>query len=285
MRSLLSGIVLALSLLSCPTSAQDYNLTVEILDSRDSSTVSAKQFSMPGSPERVECAVVGWNLECTKTPAVPPQTYQWSKRRAETRSKALIDGKPALLTCFGSKCPLLQKGAYRARWAHQNGKIELLATLQGNGKRIVFGVQNTNCYVLSMTSKDGNCVPNGTDSTVQPQERRGSTNVPDLSDIKELDGTWKGAWRSTSFSATGKAAMTVHTHGTEVVADVLLTGGNLSKETLMGNASKIEDGWSVTFRTSSGNLAATGVFKGGAFLGDYDYFPLSDHGNWGLQKE
>ena len=266
---------------------QDYPLTVEVLKSEDLSTQSTRQYTLPGSPERTHCWISGWDLVCTKTPGTPPQTYDWSKRNGETSSNALIDGKPAILNCAGNKCPILEEGEYRARWTDEgHGRVELrTADFRGREKRNTFTVGYATCDLFSMMAKDGRCVEIHSDSSTNQSPILHERSSPASPEIRELDGTWKGAWRSTSFSASGTAVMTIHTQGTNVSVEIRLTGSSLKRETLSGNASTIEDGWQVTLKTVGGDLIAKGVFKGGAFLGDYDYSPLRDHGNWGLEKE
>jgi hypothetical protein len=101
----------------------------------------------------------------------------------------------------------------------------------------------------------------------------------------ELNGTYTGMWQSTVFVASGAAVMTVSTEGSTVHAEIALTGGTVTRDTLTGDASDVGGGWSVSFRATSGNLFATGIFKNGTFEGDYDFVPASDHGRWGLKKD
>ena len=103
--------------------------------------------------------------------------------------------------------------------------------------------------------------------------------------LSELNGTYTGLWQSTVFSASGAAIMTVSTQGNTVRAEIALTGGNVTRDALTGEASEVGGGWSVKFRNANGDLYATGIFKNGAFEGDYDYVPASDHGRWGLKKD
>ena len=79
--------------------------------------------------------------------------------------------------------------------------------------------------------------------------------------------------------------MTVSTAGKVVRADIALTGGQVTRDSLTGEVSEVGGGWSVTLRNAAGNLYATGIFKKGVFEGDYDYVSASDHGRWGLRKD
>ena len=104
-------------------------------------------------------------------------------------------------------------------------------------------------------------------------------------DPSEMNGTYTGIWQSTVYAASGAAVLTVSTEGKTVHAEIALTGGQVIRDTLTGEASEVGGGWSVTLRTAAGNLYTTGIFKKGAFEGDYDYVPASDHGRWGLKKD
>jgi S1-C subfamily serine protease len=104
-------------------------------------------------------------------------------------------------------------------------------------------------------------------------------------DPSDLNGNYTGVWQSTVFAASGAAVMTVSVEGKTVHADIALTGGQVIRETLTGEAAEVGGGWSVTLKTASGNLYANGIFKKGAFEGDYDYVSASDHGRWGLKKD
>jgi S1-C subfamily serine protease len=104
-------------------------------------------------------------------------------------------------------------------------------------------------------------------------------------DTSELNGTYSGAWQSIMYAASGAAVMTVTTQGKMVRAEIALTGGQVTRDTLTGEVSEVGGGWSVTLKNSSGNLYATGIFKKGVFEGDYDYVSASDHGRWGLKKD
>ncbi len=110
------------------------------------------------------------------------------------------------------------------------------------------------------------------------------TAAPAL-DPSELNGTYSGIWQSTIFAASGAAVMTVTTEGRTVHAEIALTGGQVTRDTLTGDVSEVGGGWSVTLKTAAGDLYATGIFKKGVFEGDYDYVPASDHGRWGLKKD
>jgi S1-C subfamily serine protease len=113
-----------------------------------------------------------------------------------------------------------------------------------------------------------------------PQVAKTATANP-----SELSGNYTGMWQSTVFAASGAAVMTVSSEGKTVHAEIGLTGGQVIRETLTGEAAEVGGGWSVTLKSASGNLYATGIFKKGAFEGDYDYTPASDHGRWGLKKD
>jgi S1-C subfamily serine protease len=99
-------------------------------------------------------------------------------------------------------------------------------------------------------------------------------------DPSELNGTYTGVWQSTVYAASGAAVMTVSAQGKTVHAEIALTGGQVTRDTLTGDVSEVGGGWSVTLRTAAGNLYATGIFKKGAFEGDYDYAPA--FGSWSV---
>jgi len=113
-----------------------------------------------------------------------------------------------------------------------------------------------------------------------PQEAQAAMPEP-----SELNGTYTGVWQSTLFAASGAAVMTVSTEGKSVHAEIALTGGSVTRDTLTGEVSEVGGGWSVTLKNAAGDLYATGIFKKGVFEGDYDYVPASDHGRWGLKKD
>ncbi len=73
----------------------------------------------------------------------------------------------------------------------------------------------------------------------------------------ELNGTYTGVWQSTAFAASGAAVMTVSTEGKVVHADIALTGGQVTRDTLTGEVSEVGGGWSVTLRNTVGNFRTT----------------------------
>jgi S1-C subfamily serine protease len=104
-------------------------------------------------------------------------------------------------------------------------------------------------------------------------------------DPSELNGTYTGVWQSTVYAVSGAAVMTISTQGKTVHAEIALTGGQVTRDTMTGEVSEVGGGWSVTLRNAAGNLYTTGIFKKGVFEGDYDYVSASDHGRWGLKKD
>jgi S1-C subfamily serine protease len=114
---------------------------------------------------------------------------------------------------------------------------------------------------------------------------RSSGSAGSLPNLAQLRGTYTGAWQSSMFNASGAAVMTVSTQGTVVSAEIALTGGSLTKQTLTGTATRVGGGWSVALKTDGGDLYAKGIFKNGTFVGDYDYIPAADRGQWVVKKD
>lgn len=103
-----------------------------------------------------------------------------------------------------------------------------------------------------------------------------------------LSGTYTGVWQSSRFNVSGAAEMTVRLNGVSVTADIFLTGGELTSETLTGLAIKSgENVWTVQLKASHAKLSVRGVFKNGTFVGDYRYshFLTFDQGQWILKRE
>lgn len=105
-----------------------------------------------------------------------------------------------------------------------------------------------------------------------------------IASATDFGGTYRGNWRSTRFRAGGTASwvMTISEH--EVRAEIELTGGQVTREVLYGKAAEDSGEWEVSLRSANGNIVANGIFKNGAFEGDYDYAPAGDHGRWMLHK-
>ena len=122
-------------------------------------------------------------------------------------------------------------------------------------------------------------------STDQPPAQPAPVIKTAALEASELNGTYTGIWQSGVFAASGAAIMTVSTEGNRVHAEIALTGGTGTRDTLTGEVTEVGGGWSVTLKNASGDLYATGIFKKGAFEGDYDFVPASDHGRWGMKKD
>ena len=82
-------------------------------------------------------------------------------------------------------------------------------------------------------------------------------------DPSELNGTYTGIWQSTVYAASGAAVMTISTQGKTVHAEIALTGGQVIRDTLTGEASEVGGGWSVTLRTASREPVHDGHFQEG----------------------
>lgn len=68
-------------------------------------------------------------------------------------------------------------------------------------------------------------------------------------------------------------------------AEIELSGSQVVREVLYGKAAEDSGAWEVSLRSANGNIVANGIFKNGAFEGDYDHAPAADHGRWTLRKD
>lgn len=101
----------------------------------------------------------------------------------------------------------------------------------------------------------------------------------------DFGGTYNGAWRSSKFKAGGTASMAMTISESGVRAEIELSGSQVVKEVLYGKAAEDSGEWEVSLRSANGNIAANGIFKNGAFEGEYNYAPAGDHGRWTLRKD
>ncbi|HEY6349860.1 MAG TPA: hypothetical protein VI636_10660, partial [Candidatus Angelobacter sp.] len=101
----------------------------------------------------------------------------------------------------------------------------------------------------------------------------------------EFGGNYRGSWSSTRYRAGGAASMVMTISEHEVRAEISLTGGQVTRDTLYGKAAEDSGEWEVSLRSANGDVVANGIFKNGAFEGDYDYAPAGDHGRWTLKKD
>lgn len=105
--------------------------------------------------------------------------------------------------------------------------------------------------------------------------------------LSAIEGTYTGVWESTKFAASGAAAMTVSIEAGTVRAEIFLTGGQVSKATLVGTASQLDQNvWTVELKAEKLSLTAKGIFRSGSFVGDYRYRRalMVDRGQWILRK-
>lgn len=103
-----------------------------------------------------------------------------------------------------------------------------------------------------------------------------------------LAGSYTGVWQSSKFAVSGAAAMTVRVEGNVVTAEIFLTGGEVTSATLTGVATKTgENIWTTQLTSKRPKLSVRGIFRSGAFVGDYTYsrFLMDDRGQWVLKKE
>jgi hypothetical protein len=138
-------------------------------------------------------------------------------------------------------------------------------------------------------------IPAGTGGE-EPQkapERRTVSEKPaasaPVSPLAMLAGNYTGTWKSKTLEdVSGIATMTVTVEGDAVHADIFLTGGEVSKDSLTGRAMKLgENVWRVEFKAKWAQLRATGIFKDERFDGDYTYYStpeFADRGTWNLRK-
>src|SRR5215470_19115052 len=96
-------------------------------------------------------------------------------------------------------------------------------------------------------------------STDQPPAQPAPVIKTAALEASELNGTYTGIWQSRVFAASGAAIVTVSTEGNRVHAEIALTGGTGTRDTLTGEVTEVGGGWSVTLKNASGDLYATGI--------------------------
>lgn len=105
--------------------------------------------------------------------------------------------------------------------------------------------------------------------------------------IALLSGTYVGIWQS-RLSGAGALALTVKVENGSLRANVTITGspsGYKGDSLTASNLKDMGDGvWSVDFKGEHSKLTATGIFKPGSFVGDFNYKYSShrrpDRGQW-----
>jgi S1-C subfamily serine protease len=107
--------------------------------------------------------------------------------------------------------------------------------------------------------------------------------------VNEIAGTYAGAWTSDKYpDAYGNVALTMSIVNGQVQAQVVLTGSDLFKQdTLITRVIPMGAGvWRMDFKSKNGKIDGIGLFRGGTFVGDYNFhkFLWFDKGKWTLER-
>jgi hypothetical protein len=162
---------------------------------------------------------------------------------------------------------------------NMRGQVLGITTMAiGQGQNLNFAVPAK--YVTSMSSMETLKPLGSTEAINSHQERQENS-------IDQFNGTYTGIWQSRYGS--GIAVLHVRTVSGSLKADVAITGSPVGYrgDSLLVTVKDFGDGvLNVEMRAENSPLSASGVFRNGAFVGDYSFkFRKGvDRGQWTLKK-